>query len=184
MAGIFLTTPALQIFLLWPLSPLSKFVADSLTTEVWISPLSHAILLDSFLKASSLSETLRRRGIREVERHRRQMDSTGIATYPLPTHEALHVWSYIRSLRIDIPAYSDGVASYQEQNVGPDELLVFATAAAFSKPLIGPAPSDPDTVEYLKDVGITFYMPPLGPARQPPPPQPLSPARNHQDDLS
>jgi hypothetical protein len=156
MAGLFLTTPALHISLLWRESPLSKSLAAAPVSEVWVSPLSHAILIDTYLKPGLLSDGLRRRGLRAVEGHRRRMETSAIATFPLPNREALRIWAEIRSLQVDIPAYSDGIASYPVQKVGPDELLVFATAAALSVPLAGPAPSDPETIEYLKDVGITF----------------------------
>ncbi len=156
MAGVFLTTPALHIHLLWRDSPLSKSLADSLAGEVWVSPLSHAILSDAYLQPGPFTDALRRRGRLAVQRHQRRMESSGIATYPLPNREALRIWADIRSLQVDIPAYGDGIASYPPQTLGPDELLVFATAAAFSLPLLGPAPDDPETIEYLKETGIVF----------------------------
>lgn len=154
MPAVFLTTPALQIFLLWPQSSIARFLATCLTNEVWISPLSHAIVEDTFLQTGP--SPLARRGRREVERHRRHMETAGSATYPLPTSDAVRIWFEIRSLKIDIPPYSDGEVKYPAQKVGPDELLVFATAGAFSKPLIGPAPTNSETLDYLKDLGITF----------------------------
>jgi hypothetical protein len=156
MAGVFLTTPALQIFLLWQESPLTKYLIERRADEVWMSPLSHAILRDSYLQSSSIPDALRRRGLREVDRHRRKMEAAGIGNYPLPNAEAVRIWTEIRSLRIDIPSYDDGIATYPAQQVGPDELLIFASAAAFSKPLIGPGPDEQDIVEYLKDLGIVF----------------------------
>ena len=169
MPAVFLTTPALEIFLLWRQSRLAKFLDGLLANEVWVSPLSHCILDDTFVNAGP--SLLTRRGRREVERHRRRMETSGKATYPLPNQDALRVWSEIRSLKVDIPAYGDGEVNYPSQAVGPDELLVFATAAAFSTPLIGPGPTDTDTLEYFKDVGITFYSldekPPSATAKNP-----------------
>jgi hypothetical protein len=156
MAGLFLTTPALQISLLSRESPLSKSLAATPVGELWVSPLSHAILTDTYTKASGLSDDLRRRVLRAIQSHRRKMEIGGLATYPLPSLEALRVWTEIRSVQVDVPAYSDGFATYPMQRVGPDELLVFATAASFALPLVGPSPSDPETIECLKDVGITF----------------------------
>jgi len=52
MAGLFLTTPALQIFLLWPQSPLSRHLLAMPAGEGWMSPLSHAILRDAYLQTS------------------------------------------------------------------------------------------------------------------------------------
>src|SRR5215471_3952178 len=146
MAAVFLTTSALHIYLLWPDSPLSKKLAQAVVSDVWVSPLSHAILTDTYLKPGSFTETLRRRGLRAVERHRRKMETTGNAVYPLPNREAVRIWADIRSLQVDIPAYSDEIANYPPQQLGPDELLVFATAAAFSIPLVGPAPSVAETL--------------------------------------
>jgi len=164
MAGLFLTTPALQIFLLWQQSPLSKYLRERPAGEVWISPLSHAILKDAYLQPSSIpDDTLRRRGFREVDWHRRKMETAGNATYPLPNAEAVRIWSEVRSLRVDIPSYDDGIATYPAQEVGPDELLIFASAASLTIPLIGPRPHDPKTLEYLQDVGIVFHEMEFGP---------------------
>jgi hypothetical protein len=154
MPAVFLTTPALHMFLLWPQSSISKFLETCLTNEVWISPFSHAILKDTFLQAGPSMAS--RRGLRAVERHRRAMESGSKATYPLPNQDALRIWSEVRSVNVDIPAYDDGIASYPKQTVGPDELLIFATAAGLSLPLIGPAPTDNETIQYLADLGITF----------------------------
>ena len=154
MPAVFLTTPALHMFLLWPQSSISKFLATCLTNEVWISPFSHAILKDTFLQAGP--SMVGRRGLRAVESHRKKMESGSKVTYPLPNQDALRIWSEVRGVKVDIPAYDDGIASYPKQTVGPDELLIFATAAGLSLPLIGPAPTDNETIQYLADLGITF----------------------------
>jgi hypothetical protein len=150
--AIFLTTAALQIYLLWRDSPLSQAIAATPTSEVWISPLSHAILEDTFHTSETLDDAVKRRGLRAVRQHRQIMK--GAPTYPYPNSEAVRIWTEIRSLQVDIPAYDDTIATYPAQHVGPDELLVFATAAALPVPLFGPAPIDAETVEYLKDVGV------------------------------
>jgi hypothetical protein len=154
MPAVFLTTPALQIYLLWQQSALSKFLNGLLAKEVWVSPLSHAMIRDTFLQSGA--SHLSRRGLREEERHRRKMETINKTSYPFFNQESLRIWSEIRSIKVDIPAYDDGVAKYPAQTVGADELLVFATAGAFSIPLVGPAPIDPETLEYFSDLGITF----------------------------
>lgn len=156
MPAVFLTTPALEIFLLWRESWISKFLRSLSANEVWISPLSHAILEDTFTVQAGHS-TVARRGINAVERHRRKMATAGKATYPRPTDEAIRIWAKIRSLEVNIPTYVDGPAKSESQIVGPDELLVFATAAAHSLPLFGPQPTDSDTLDFLTDLGITFH---------------------------
>lgn len=130
-----------------------------------MSPLSHAMITDTFLQGKGgprrRDPNLVKRALRAVESHRRKIQANGGPTYALPNHEAIRIWSEIRGAEINIPAYDDGVATYPAQSVGPDELLVFATAAAISVPLFGPAPTAADTLELLKDVGITFKDPPI-----------------------
>jgi hypothetical protein len=57
---------------------------------------------------------------------------------------------------VTLSGYADGIADFPPQTVGPDELLVFATAAAYEIPLLGPAPTDPETLDLLAEVGINF----------------------------
>ncbi|WP_141563164.1 hypothetical protein [Teichococcus rhizosphaerae] len=156
MAGFFLTTAGLRVSLLWANSPLAKYIRNSPTEEIWVSPLSHAIMKDQFFGESGASPELRKRGYQAVEMHARQMARINPTQYPYPDEPALDIWAQIRSLEVNIAAYDDGVAQHVAQQLGPDELLVFATAAAHLKPLIGPAPDDPDTLRVLDGLGIRF----------------------------
>jgi len=154
MAAIFLTTSALEIFLLWPLSPLSVQVKKRGLSETWVSPLSHAIIYDT-LMYGEIDGADRKKGVLAVNRHGQAMRSYD-TQYPCPSVDAIRIWSEIRGLAVDIPPYDDGVASFPEQRVGPDELLIFATAAAFSIPLVGPQPTDEDTLKTLAESGVKF----------------------------
>jgi hypothetical protein len=154
MAAAFLTTAALEIYLVWPSSPLGQFIGNAPTHERWVSPLSHAILKDA-LHASQIEVNARKRALRLVEQHRQSMRQHG-PQYPYPDAEAIRIWSEVRGLEVDIPPYDDGIAKHPAQKLGPDELLVFATAAAFSKPLVGPMPADEATIEFLSDMGVRF----------------------------
>ncbi len=156
MAAHFLTTAALHIYVLWKESPLSVFIASGLVTERWVSPLSHAIIKDTLItNADKRPMPVVRHGLHAVEQHQREMQGYE-AQHPYPNAEAIRIWSRCRSVDVQIPAYDDGIATYPVQVVGPDELLVFATAASLNKPLIGPAPTDGETLRYLADVGIRF----------------------------
>lgn len=170
MPAVFLTTPALEISLLWPECRISKYLRGLRANEVWVSPLSHAILEDTFTtRVSSLAadnmdagerrrrQLLAKRGIIAVDRHRRKMETANKGSYPRPNDETIRIWAKIRGLEVDIPHYADSEVECQAQTVGPDELLVFATAAAHSLPLFGPQPVDPETLELLTDLGITFH---------------------------
>ena len=139
MAGFFLTTAALRIALLYENSALTQHIRRTRAEECWVSPLSHAILKDYFITAPGLLVTTRKRGLRAVEDHA-EGTRRYPAQYPYPNPRAVDVWGEIRSLKLVIPAYADGVGCHDEQQVGPDELLVFATAAVNLKPLPRPRP--------------------------------------------
>jgi hypothetical protein len=157
VAGLFLTTAALHILLTAPASRMGQAIARAPLAERWVSPLSHAILTDSYF-SQTMTPAARRAGLRAVEQHRRGMRQFPVQ-YPFPDEEAVRIWSEIRSVAIDIPAYDDGIGRFPAQAVGPDELLVFATAAALAKPLIGPAPVDAEVIGFLTEHGIRFSTP-------------------------
>jgi len=119
-------------------------------------------LLDTFISNTSISPITRRAGIKAVEAHRAEMTHFR-AQYPYPDSTAVKIWAEIRGIEVKIPAYEDAKMKYAEQLLGPDELLVFATAAAVQKPLVGPSPSDPELLAYLEGLGIRFTSPVLVP---------------------
>ncbi len=72
MPGLFLTTAALRIYLLWPDSPLSRRIEER-RMECWISPLSHAILKDTCLSEEDVDVFVRKKMHKEVLKHERVM---------------------------------------------------------------------------------------------------------------
>jgi hypothetical protein len=154
MAGLFLTTAALRVYLTSSDSDVSLYISRIPPDEIWISPLSHAILQDEAFSRTDLSNTLRRRLYDGVEQHRLSMKNK--PQYPYPQEDALRKWSHLRSVNVVIPRHNHGSIENPEQIVGPDELLVFCTAAAFDKHLVGPPPTDKDTIELLGKFRIVF----------------------------
>ena len=155
MAVLFLITAALEISLLYPDSALGRFIAANPIAETWVSPLSHAMLLDTFLVRPGINPIARKNGMRLVSESQRRMRHYP-AQYPYPDQEAIRIWSAIRGIEVNIPPYDDGVAKYPEQPLGTDELLVFATAAAFAIPLVGPMPLDQVIIDFLLSNGVKF----------------------------
>ena len=152
-APFFLTTDAIKIWVYWRRCRLAQLIQAR--PLLWASPLSPAILIDSILGAgdqtSSATRSLALRTINEIKTR-----FASSAQYPYPGPDALEIWSQIRSVDVTLSGYADGIADFPPQTVGPDELLVFATAAAYEIPLLGPAPTDPETLDLLAEVGINF----------------------------
>ena len=152
-APFFLTTDAIKIWVYWRRCRLAQLIQAR--PLLWASPLSPAILINSILGAgdqtSSATRSLALRTINEIKTR-----FASSAQYPYPGPDALEIWSQIRSVDVTLSGYADGNRRLSATNSRTRRIARLRHRRCLRIPLLGPAPTDPETLDLLAEVGINF----------------------------